>query len=142
MAVGMQQLPVVRRVRTAPAAPSPMVDLAVFLRYPQRLTADHASSLLLLPEVFDPPATCQRLGQLPAQPCFQVQFPLRIVGVDGAPDLHVTNDLHLRCCHQLDRPTLTFLVSQNPGEDPVAVSVLSEISRLDPFPALGPVPSP
>src|SRR6516164_4066175 len=93
MAVGMQQLSVVGRVRTASAAPDPMVDLAVFLRYPQRLTADHASALLLFPEVFDPSAPGQRLGQLPAQPCFQVQFPLRLEGVDGAPDLHVTNDL-------------------------------------------------
>jgi hypothetical protein len=43
MAVGMQKLLVVGRVRTASAAPDPMVDLAVSLCYPQRLTADHAS---------------------------------------------------------------------------------------------------
>src|SRR5215471_16104255 len=111
MAVGMQQLQVVRRVRSASAAPNPMVDLAVFLRYPQRLTADHASSLLLLPEVFDPSAPGSRLGQLPAQPCFQVPFPLRIVGVDVAPDLHITNDLHPRRGHQLDGPALALVVA-------------------------------
>src|SRR4051794_4595685 len=88
----MQQLQVVRRVRTASAAPDPMMDLVVLLRETQRLTTDRASSLLSLPKGFDPPATGQRLGQLPTHPCFQVRFPPRIVGIDGAPDLHVTND--------------------------------------------------
>ena len=46
MTVGMQQLQVVGRVRTASAAPDAMVDLHVFLRDPQWLTTDHASSLL------------------------------------------------------------------------------------------------
>src|SRR5205823_2301266 len=78
MTVGMQQLPVVGHVQSASAAPDPVVNLAVFFCYAQRLTADHASSLLVFPEVFDPSATGQRLGQLPTQPCFQVQFPLRI----------------------------------------------------------------
>src|SRR4051794_40573794 len=100
MAVGMQQLQVVCRVRTASAAPDAMVDLVVLLCDPQGLTTDHTSSLLSLPEMFDPTVTRQRLGQLPTPPCFQVQFPLRIVGIDGAPDLHVTNDPHLGCFHQ------------------------------------------
>jgi hypothetical protein len=46
MTVGVQQLQVVGRVRTASAAPDAMVDLHVFLRDPQWLTTDHASSLL------------------------------------------------------------------------------------------------
>src|SRR3982751_3743072 len=96
MTVGMHQLHVVRRVRTASAAPDAMMDLAVLLCDPQGLTADSTSSLLFLPEIFDPTASCQRLGQLPTQPCFQVQFPLRIVGIDGAADLHIANDPHLR----------------------------------------------
>src|SRR4029077_1189768 len=100
-----------------------MMDLTVLLCYPQRLTAGHTSSLLFLPEIFDPTVTCPRLGQLPTPPCLQVQFPLRIVGIDGALDLHVTNDLHLGCGHQLDRPTLAFLVQQRTGEDPVAMTV-------------------
>jgi hypothetical protein len=87
MTVGMQQLQVVRRVRTAFDAPNPMVDVAVFLCDPQRLTAHQASSLLNLPQELNPAATFLRLGQLPAPPCFQVQFPLRIVRVDGATDL-------------------------------------------------------
>src|SRR5205823_5713187 len=122
--------------------PDPMVDLTVFLRYPQRLTADHASSLLFLPEVFDPTATCQRLGQLPTQPCFQVPFPLRIVGIDGAADLHVTNDLHLRRGHQLDGPALALVVAQRAGEDPVARTVGREIGLPDPSPPLPRVSSP
>src|SRR5271168_1078082 len=99
MTVGMQQLRVVRRVRTASAAPDPMMDLAVFLCDPQGLTTDPTSSLLVLPEIFDPTATCLRLGQLPTQPCLQVQFPLRIIGIGGALDLHIANDLHPGCCH-------------------------------------------
>jgi hypothetical protein len=110
MAVGMQQLHVVESLLTASAAPDPMVDLAVLLGDSQGLTADHASARLFLPEVFDPTATHQRLGQLPTQPCLQVQFPLRILGIDGAADLHVTNDPHLGRGHQLDRPALAFLV--------------------------------
>ena len=44
MAVDMQQLQVVHRVLSAMGAPNAMMDLAVFLCYPQRLTANHASS--------------------------------------------------------------------------------------------------
>jgi len=124
------------------ATPDPMMDLIVVLCYPQGLTADHTSSLLSLPEIFHPTATCPRLGQLPTQPCLQVQFPPRIVGIDGAADLHIANDLHLGCCHQLDRPALAFLVPQRTGEDPVALSVVREIVLLEPFPALLRVPSP
>src|SRR5271157_5726279 len=94
-------------------------------------TAIRTSSLLSLPEIFHPTATCPRLGQLPTQPCLQVQFPLRIVGIDGAADLHITNDPHLGCCHQLNRPTLAFLVPQHTGEDPVAMTVGREIVLLE-----------
>src|SRR6266540_357390 len=142
MTVGMQQLPVVRRVRTASAAPDLMMDLTGLLCDPQGLTADHTSSLLVLPERFDPTATCQRLGQLPTPPCFQVQFPLRIVGIDDAPDLHVANDPYLGCFHQLDRPALAFRIPQPTGKDRVAITVAREIVRLDPLPAFLPVPSP
>src|SRR5258707_4024361 len=119
-----------------------MMDLTIFLCQSQRLTAGHASSLLFLPEIFDLPVTCPRLGQLPSPPCFQVQFPLRIVGIDGAADLHVTDDLHLRCGHQLNGPALAFWVKQRAGKDPVAVSVSQEVFLLDPLPALLWVPSP
>src|SRR3954465_5779135 len=113
-----------------------MMDLAVLLCKPQRLTAGPTSSLLFLPEPFDPTATCPRLGQLPTPPCFQVQFPLRIVGIHGATDLHITNDLHLCRGHQRDRPALAFLVQQRAGKDPVAVTVSQEVFLLDPLPAL------
>ena len=49
MTFGMQQLQVAGCVRTAPAAPDAMVEMQVFLCDPQRLTTDHASSLLFLP---------------------------------------------------------------------------------------------
>src|SRR5262245_28776482 len=97
MTVGMAQLHVVRRVRSASAAPDPMVDLTVLLCDLQGLTTDPTSPPLFLPEILDPAATRQRLGQLPTQPCLQVQFPLRIVGIDVTPDLHITNDPHLGC---------------------------------------------
>src|SRR5262249_16743715 len=142
MTVGMAQLHVVRRVRTASAAPSPMVNLTVLLCDPQGLTTDPTPSPLLLPEIFDPTATCRRLGQLPTQPCLQVQFPLRVVGIDVAADLHVSNDPHLGRGHQLDRPTLAVLVPQPTGEDPVAMTIGLEVGRPDPSPALLRVPSP
>src|SRR4051812_38757512 len=142
MAVGMQQLQVVCRVRSAPAAPDSMMDLIVFLCGSQGLTTDRTSSFLSLPEEFDPIPTCLRLGQLPTPPCFQVWLPLRIVRIDGAPDLHVTNDLHLGCCHQLDRPALAFLIQQLTGEDPVTSTFTPEVVLLDPLPALVRVPSP
>src|SRR3954453_1680786 len=119
-----------------------MMDLAVLLCDPQRLTAGQTSSLLFLPEIFDPAATCQRLGELPTRPCFQVQFPLRIVGIDGAADLHIANDLHLGCYHQLDRPPFAGRVQQRTGKDPVAVTVFPEVSLLDPRPVFLWVPSP
>jgi hypothetical protein len=49
MTVGVQQLQVVGRVMTASAAPDTMVDVQVFLRDPEWLTTDDASSLLFLP---------------------------------------------------------------------------------------------
>jgi hypothetical protein len=49
MTVGMQQLQVVGRVRTASAAPDAVMDVQVFLCNPQWLTTNHASSLLLFP---------------------------------------------------------------------------------------------
>ena len=49
MTVGVQQLHVVCRVRPTSATPDPMMDLAVFLRYPQGLATDPTSSLLFLP---------------------------------------------------------------------------------------------
>src|SRR5262245_44423720 len=119
-----------------------MVDLAVFCGDCQRLTAHHASSLVNFPEPLDPAATCPRLGQLPALPCFQVQFPLRIVRVDGTADLDVTNDLHPCCGHQRDGPALAFLVPQHTREDPVTVTLLSAVFLLDPLPTLLRVPSP
>ena len=142
VAVGMQQLDVVRRVPTTLATPNVMMNVTVLLCQSQRLTADPTSSLLSLPERLDLPVTCPRLGQLPTPPCFQVQFPLRIVGIDGAADLHITKDLHLRHGHQWDRPTLAFLIQQRAGEDPVAVTISREVVLLDPLPALGGVPSP
>src|SRR5208337_874286 len=68
--------------------------------------------------------------------------PLLSAAVDCAADLHIANDPHLGCCHQLDRPTLAFLVPQRTGEDPVAMTVVREIVLLEPFPALLRVPSP
>jgi hypothetical protein len=71
--------------------------ISVFLRDSQRLTADQASSLLFLTQVFDPTSTCQRLAKLPYRSCFQVQFPLRIVGIHVAADLQISYDHHLGC---------------------------------------------
>src|SRR5437868_6446105 len=119
-----------------------MMDRTILLCPSQRLTAGHASSLLFLPEICDLPVTCPRLGQWPTPPCFQVQFPLRIVGIDGAADLHVTDDLHLRRGPPLKGPALTLLVPQHAGKDPVAVSLGWEVFLLDPLPALLRVPSP
>src|SRR5208282_4992827 len=69
MTVGMHQLQVVSPVRTASTAPDTMVDLAVFLCYPQRLTANHASSLLFLPAVGKVTATkLTKLGYLGKKP--------------------------------------------------------------------------
>src|SRR5262249_16750671 len=142
MTVGVQHHHVVCRIQTASVAPDSMMDVVLIPCEPQGLTTNHASSLLLLPEIFDQPATCLRLGQLPTPPCFQVQFPLRIVGIRGALDLHITNDPHLGCFHQLDRPALAFLVKQRPGEDPVAMTIMLEVLLLDPLPVLFPVPVP
>src|SRR5262245_11420883 len=119
-----------------------MMDLPVLLCGPQRLTTDPTSSPLFLPQIVDPTATGQRLGQLPTPPCLQVQFPLRIVGIDVAADLHITNDLHLGRGPQLDRPALASLVPQRTGEDPVAMTVGAERGRPEPSPALLLVPSP
>jgi hypothetical protein len=49
MAVGVQQLHVVGRVRTASAAPDPMMDVTVFLCESQGLTTDPTSPPLFFP---------------------------------------------------------------------------------------------
>jgi hypothetical protein len=73
MAVDMEQLQVVRRVPTTSAAPDAMMDLTVLLCQAQWLTADPTSSLLSLPEIFDLPVTCPRLGQLPCATAFTIR---------------------------------------------------------------------
>ena len=75
-----------------------MVDVQVF---PVIRAVDHRPCIVpLVPsKVFDPTATCQRLAKLPTETCFQVQFPLRIVGIHFAVDLHITNDRHLGGFH-------------------------------------------
>jgi hypothetical protein len=67
---------------------------------------------------------------------------MRVEQVAESTDLHITDNLHLRRGHQLDRPALAFGVPQRAGKDPVAVTVAQEVFLLDPLPALLRVPSP
>src|SRR3954454_16129711 len=78
MAVGMHQLHVVRRVRTAPAAPDPMVDLAVFLCDAQGLTADRTSS---------PCPPCPYRPGCARSDGGSGSLPLRCAGVDRRSDI-------------------------------------------------------
>src|SRR6516162_6944478 len=65
MAMGVQQLQVVVRLTAASTAPDPMVDVPGLFFDAKDLPAHHASSLLFLPEIFDPASTRQSVGQLP-----------------------------------------------------------------------------
>ena len=57
VAVGVQHLQVVTRLLAASTAPNPMVDVPGLLFGMKGLPAHHATSLLLLPEIFDPSST-------------------------------------------------------------------------------------
>src|SRR5207248_664940 len=81
VAVGVQHLQVVTRLLTTLTTPNPVVDVPGLLFDAEGLPAHYATSLLLLPEILDPSSTRQSVGQLPGQPLFQIQFPLRIVRV-------------------------------------------------------------
>src|SRR5439155_19383144 len=77
---------------------------------------------------------------LPNQTLFQVQFPLRIVGVRVAADLHVSPDLHLARTHPLDRVGRVLPSSQRAREDPLLLTHLLEVVLLEPLPRFVPVP--
>src|SRR5262249_1215715 len=121
--------------------PDPMVDVPGLLRHAQGLTTYHTPPLLFLPQILDPTSTRKRLFQLPGHPCFQVQFPRRIVGVGFAPYLHMGDDAHLGGFHQLNRPALTFPVAQRCREHPILLAHALEVFLLDPRPTLLTVPS-
>src|SRR5262249_32998489 len=119
MAVGVEHFQVVTRLRATVAPPDPMVDVPGLLFGVKRLPARHAISLLLLPEIGDPSSTRQSVAELPGQPLFQVEFPLRIVGVGGTPNLHPPQDFHSRCAHELDGPDLARAITDCAREYPV-----------------------
>src|SRR6202011_2079893 len=110
------------------ATPDPVVDVPGLLRNAQDLTAYQTPPLLLLPQILDPSSACKRLLQFPYHPCFQVELPRRIVGVDLAPYLDLPHDAHLRCFHQLNGPALTFPVAQRSREHPILVAHAREVS--------------
>ena len=136
MAVGVEHFQVVTRLLATVAPPDPMVDVPGLLFGVKRLPAHHATSLLLLPEVFDPSSTRQGVAELPGQPLFQVEFPFRVVGVGGTPNLHPPQDLNSRCAHELDGPDLVRAVTDRAREHPVSVALLLEVFLLDPLPTL------
>ena len=74
--------------------------------------------------------------QLPGQSLFQVQFPLRIVGIGCTANLHPPQDLDSRCVHELDGPSLACAITDCAREHPVSVAHLLEVFLLDPLPTL------
>ena len=136
MAVGVEHLQVVTRFLTTLATPDPMVDVPGLLFDAKGLPAHHATSLLLFPEVLNPSSTRQSVGQLPGQPLFQIQFPLRVVGVGCTPNLHPPQDFDPCCVHQLNWPSLALAITDHAREHPVPAADSLEVFLLDPFPAL------
>src|SRR5262249_36824918 len=136
VAVGVQHLQVVTRLLTTLTTPNPVVDVLGLLFEAKGLPAHHATSLLFPPEILDPSSTRQSVGQLPGRPLFQIEFPLRIVGVGCAWNLHPPQDFDSCCVHQLDRPSLASAITDHTREHPVPTAGSLEIFLLDPFPAL------
>jgi hypothetical protein len=91
---------------------------------------------LLFPEIFDPSSTRQSVAELPGQPLLQVEFPLRIVGVGGTPNLHPPQDFDSRCVHELDGSALARAITDCAREHPVSVTHLLKVFLLDPLPTL------
>src|SRR5690349_5009821 len=75
------------------------------------------------------------MRQLPGRPLFQVELPLRIVGVGRTPDLHPPQDPHPGRLHQPDRPRRAGAVTDRPREDPVPALGAREVAPPDPLPA-------
>ena len=72
-----------------------------------------------------------------ANRCFQVQFPLRIVGVGCTPDLHPPQDLAPPLLSSTGSArALPCAVTDHAREHPVPAAVSLEVFLLDPLPAL------
>src|SRR5262245_49695357 len=136
MAMRVLQLQVVERLTAASTAPNPMVNGPGPFFGLKDLPAQHASSLLPLPEIFDPASTCQGVSQLPDRPFLQVEFPLRIVRVGCTPNLLPSQDLDPRCAHEPDRSRRARAITDRARECPVPVALALEVSLLDPLPTL------
>src|SRR3954447_13732403 len=136
VAVSVEHFQVVTRLLATVTPPDPMVDVPGLLFGVKSLPAHHATSLLFLPEIFDPSSTRQGVAQLPGQPLFQVEFPLWIVGVGCTPDLRPPQDFDPRGVHELNGPGLTCAITDDAREHPVSVAHLMEVFLLDPLPIL------
>ena len=138
----MQQLYIVTFISATSASPNTMVDVPGPLLHLQRLPAYPTSSLLILPLVLDPTVSGQSLLQFPYHSCFQIQFPLWIVGIDFAPYLHLADDPHFACFHQHDWPGFPPAIASCPREYPILVPYSWEVFLLDPLEALLPMSFP
>src|SRR6516165_3599841 len=108
----------------------------------EELTAPRAAPLLLLPQVVQPSSARERLLHLPEQASLEVSFPLGVVGVGVAPDLHVPPDRYPRRLQQANRVRLPLAVSPGPCEHPVALPDALEVFLLEPRPGLPAVAPP
>jgi hypothetical protein len=135
MAVGMVQLQVVQAIVATVRPPHPVVYVPG-LFFPQELSAHRATSLLPLPQIPDLAPTRERALHLPEQAFLEVFFPLRVVGVGVASDLHLPHYPHPLRFQQTDRVRPSFAVPSGSREYPVAVSEPLEVFLLDPLPGL------
>src|SRR5712692_10342896 len=98
--------------------------------------ADRTETVLLAPEVIEPPSAPQGICHLHAEARFQVEFPFRVVGIGFPSDLGVPLNASSRGEAEPVPVGLAFLVFGYPEEPPVPGARATEVAVGHPVPAL------
>ena len=110
--VGMQEHPVVRRI-AATIGPPDGVMVMPSRQSGNFLVTDRAETVLLFPEVQQLPSSFEIVCHLHAQAFLEVHFPLGVIRICRASDLHMPLNRHVSCAKEFQ-----FVVCLLPEENP------------------------
>src|SRR5258708_1277745 len=82
------------------------------------LVTDGTETVLLLPEVAEPPSPFESGFHLHVEAFFKIRFPGRVVGIGFCTDLRLPLNADGRSGQQPDHSHLSFFVLEDAGEDP------------------------
>ena len=96
------------------------------------LVTDGTETVLLYPQVAQPPFPFESRCHLHVQTLFKVRFPGRVVGIGLCSNLRMPLNADRGSCQQSDHFHLSFLAFEDAGEDPTIGSFVRKVFVLDP----------